>query len=168
MKENTVPFHRHIISLICVAIISGGVVQMLNKPQLIDQTENDELAKVHTLFQNIQEDYYESVDPDVLIEGALQGMTEALDDPYTSYFNQEDSEAFSETLSGQFEGIGATLMLQNDLPVIAEQPVPESPAAQSGLQMDDQILRVDGKETKGESLTEIVSWIRGEQGIPLR
>lgn len=164
MKENTVPFHRHIISLICVAIISGGVVQMLNKPQLIDQTENDELAKVHTLFQNIQKDYYESVDPDVLIEGALQGMTEALDDPYTSYFNQEDSEAFSETLSGQFEGIGATLMLQNDLPVIAEQPAPESPAAQSGLQMDDQILRVDGKETKGESLSEIVSWIRGEQG----
>lgn len=164
MKENTVPFHRHIISLICVAIISGGVVQLLNKPKLIDQKENDELAKVHTLFQNIQEDYYESVDPDVLIEGALQGMTEALDDPYTSYFNQEDSEAFSETLSGQFEGIGATLMLQNDLPVIAEQPAPESPAAQSGLQMDDQILRVDGKETKGESLTEIVSWIRGEQG----
>ena len=84
MKENTVPFHRHIISLICVAIISGGGVQLLNKPQLIDQTENDELAKVHTLFQNIQEDYYESVDPDVLIEGALQGMTEAIDDPYTT------------------------------------------------------------------------------------
>ena len=58
MKENTVPFHRHIISLICVAIISGGVVQMLNKPQLIDQTENDELAKVHTLFQNIQDFLY--------------------------------------------------------------------------------------------------------------
>lgn len=164
MKENRVPFHRHIISLICVAIISGGLVQILNKPQLEESTQGDELAKVHTLFQNIQKDYYETVEPEVLVEGALKGMTEALNDPYTSYLNQEDAEFFSEALSGEFEGIGATLTLKDELPTIAEEPVSNSPAHQSGLKINDQILKIDGKATKGQPLSETVSLIRGKKG----
>lgn len=168
MKENKVPFHRHIISLICVAVISGGLVQMLNKPQLKESAQGDELTKVHTLFQNIQKDYYETVDPEVLIDGALKGMTEALDDPYTSYLNQADSEAFSEILSSEFEGIGATLTLKDELPTIAEEPISNSPAHQSGLKINDQILKVDGQETKGKLLSETVSWIRGERGTTVK
>lgn len=166
MKENSVPFHRYVVSLVCVAIISGGLVHSLNKPQLKESTQEqgDELSKVHTLFDSIQQDYYESVDAKILVDGALKGMAEALEDPYTSYLNQENSGAFSEMLSGEFEGIGATLTLKEGQPMIAEEPVKSSPAAKSGLAINDLIVQVDGKETKDKPLNETVSWIRGKKG----
>ncbi|MHC5268026.1 S41 family peptidase [Enterococcus sp. LJL98] len=167
MEKNTVPFHRYLISMVCVAIISGGLVHTFSgtsRLQESGQTQADELEKVHTLFDSIQRDYYEVVDPKILVDGALKGMTEALEDPYTSYFNSEDSGAFADMLSGEFEGIGATLSLKDEQPYLVEEPVKSSPAAKSALQMGDVIVKVDGKSTKGAPLSETVSWIRGEKG----
>lgn len=167
MKQEGVPFHRHIISLVCVAILSGGLVYHFQKPQMIGATNppvNDELEKVHQLYTKIQNEYYQEVEANTLIDGALKGMAASLEDPYTSYLDQEAATSFTNSLSGEFEGIGATLQLVEDLPEIAQAPVKNSPAEKSGLKVHDQILQVDGRLTKGLPLSEIVSFIRGEKG----
>lgn len=167
MKKNSVPFHRHLISLLCVAVISAGIVHIsMSRPTLLSsgESQTDELSKVHELYQTIQHDYYEEVDPDLLIEGALKGMTEALDDPYTTYLKEEESAELSEMLSGKFEGIGATLSIRESYPEIIEEPKENSPAAKSGLKKSDRILKIDGSETKDKELTEVVNQIRGEKG----
>lgn len=167
MNKHSVPFHRYLISLVCVAIISAGVVHSwMTRLVLSDSASNqaDELVKIHELYQTIQQDYYEEVDPNALIEGALQGMTAALDDPYTTYLKEKESTELNEMLSGQFEGIGATLSVKEGEPEIVEEPKENSPAAKSGLKQGDRIIKVDGKETKDQDLTLVVDQIRGEKG----
>lgn len=168
MNNKQVPFHQYIISLICVAIISGGAVYIgQNQSTLVseDQTSsNDELQKIHNLYDTLQESYYKEVDEDALIEGALKGMTDALDDPYTTYLGKDEAAELSNSLSDSFEGIGAVLTLVNDLPEVAQAPIKDSPAEKAGLKLNDQILKVDGEETSGKSLTEVVQSIRGEKG----
>src|SRR5699024_8254169 len=168
MRGKQMPFHRYLISLLCVAILAGGAVYLYLTPTTLavedKKVNQDELAKVHSLYQEIQENYYKEVSKDTLIEGALKGMTESLDDPYTTYFGKEEAEEFNQTLSDSFEGIGATLTIIDDLPEVAQAPIKGSPAEKAGLRAKDKILEVDGNKTAGKTLNEVVSTIRGKKG----
>lgn len=167
MDKRQVPFHQYLISLICVAVISGGAVYTaMNEPILVRETEetNDELEKIHALYESLQSNYYTEVDKDQLVEGALRGMTEALDDPYTTYLGKDEAQELAQSLSDSFEGIGATLTMVDNLPEVAQAPIKDSPAEKAGLRLHDKILKVDGEETTGKTLNEIVLTIRGEKG----
>lgn len=161
----SVPLHRYVVSLVCVAIISGGSVAIWNEHHETVQssTEND-LEKVHKLYDEIQENYYQKVDKNELIDGALKGMTEAVGDPYTTYLSESEAKELNQSLADSFEGIGASLTLKEEYPVIAAAPIKGSPAEEKGLKAEDQILEVDGKSTKGQELSEVVNQIRGKKG----
>jgi len=170
MKNKKISFVKYIISLIVVALISGGLVYWLttsNSFQASSLSRND-LYKVQALYNDIQKNYYENVDDNELIEGALEGMTDALDDPYTSYLGEQEAEKFNDSLSGDFEGIGATLTIVDNLPEVSEAPVKDSPADKAGLRAKDKILKVDGKETEGKELDTVVQTIRGEKGTTVK
>lgn len=164
---------RYIVSLVCVAILSGGGVylwqtaqqnQQTTQPATETTTEASGMEKIQSLYDQILANYYQEVDEDALIEGALQGMTDALDDPYTTYLNQSDADNLDQSLSGSFEGIGATLSIVEDYPEVAQAPIKNTPAEKSGLRMNDRIIKVDGEDTQGQELSEVVSKIRGEKG----
>jgi carboxyl-terminal processing protease len=169
-----VPFHRYVISMICVAILSGGGVYIWQTNERREATESqttsqsNELKKVQDLFDQIRSNYYQEVDEDALIDGALKGMTDALGDPYTTYLNESAADELTQSLSSSFEGIGATLTLVDDYPEVAQAPIKNSPAEKSGLRLNDRILKVDDEETKGQSLTDVVSKIRGEKGTTVK
>jgi carboxyl-terminal processing protease len=169
-----VPFHRYVISMICVAILSGGGVYIWQTNERREATESqttsqsNELKKVQDLFEQIRSNYYQEVDEDALIDGALKGMTDALGDPYTTYLNESAADELTQSLSSSFEGIGATLTLVDDYPEVAQAPIKNSPAEKSGLRLNDRILKVDDEETKGQSLTDVVSKIRGEKGTTVK
>ncbi|GMA54730.1 hypothetical protein GCM10025857_60870 [Alicyclobacillus contaminans] len=170
MKNKKISFAKYIISLIVVALISGGLVYWLTTShsfQASSLSRND-LYKVQALYNDIQRNYYEDVDDNELIEGALEGMTDALDDPYTSYLGEQEAEKFNDSLSGDFEGIGATLTIVDNLPEVSEAPVKDSPADKAGLRAKDKILKVDGKETEGKELDTVVQTIRGEKGTTVK
>lgn len=159
------------LSVIGTAILSGGLV--VGYEQLTQQgasfikastPESDELAKVHALYTLLQTDYYKKVDSSKLVDGALKGMTSALDDPYSTYLEKSDAAEFTQALSDSFEGIGATLSLVDNVPQIAQAPIKGTPAEKSGLKAGDQILAVDDTPTTGQTLNEIVSKIRGKKG----
>ena len=132
-----VSFHRYVISLICVAILSGGGVYIWQKSTAATQSPqnqptvatSNELEKVQTLFDQIRANYYQEVDEDVLVEGALKGMTDALGDPYTTYLSESAANELDQSLSSSFEGIGATLTpLSTTIQEVAQAPIKNSPA----------------------------------------
>ncbi|WP_297075421.1 S41 family peptidase [uncultured Enterococcus sp.] len=156
-------------SLLLTAVVSGGVVfsvdHFTNNTLMPNQVAStDELAKVHALYDVLEANYYKKVDTDKLVDGALKGMTEALDDPYTTYLEKPEATELNQSLSDSFEGIGATLTLIDGIPQIAQAPIKDTPAEKAGLKAGDQILAVDGKETTDKTLTEIVNQVRGEKG----
>ena len=103
----------------------------------------------------------EALDPEELSRGAIGGLLEVLDDPYTSYM--ESYELQISDLEGSFEGIGAHISMEDgELMVVS--PIAGSPAEQQGVRAGDKILEIDGEATSGMNLMEAVLRIRGTKG----
>ena len=116
--------------------------------------------------------FHDYVDKDrlsasTLSQAAIEGMIEAIDDPYTSYLNAEDYRLSSTSLEGEFGGIGAHVTVKDgQLTIIA--PIAGSPADEAGIRAGDIIVEVDGQPTAEMSLAEAVLKIRGPEGTSVR
>ena len=105
----------------------------------------------------------EEISDKELFYGSLQGMVDAVKDPYTSFMDPSETRSFQDTMSGTFEGIGAEVGIRDGvLTIIA--PLEGSPAERSGLKPGDKVLSVNGSSTEKMSLDEAVYRIRGEKG----
>src|SRR5690625_163719 len=128
-----------------------------------DSELEEDLQLIKQAYELIDHHYIEDVDKDELIEGAIQGMLDTLDDPYSSFMNHEAMERFKEQIQSSFQGIGAEVsMVDGKVTIVA--PIKDSPAEKAGLRPNDQILQVDGEELDGLDLNEAVEKIRGEKG----
>lgn len=134
----------------------------LDTPSEFD-VEYDELTVINKLYTILMTTYFEEVDSEVLIEGALEGMAGAIGDPYTEYLNEVESTSFDEDISGSFQGIGAEVMKDGEYVRIVS-PIANSPAAEAGLQPNDLIVEVDGESVAELTINEAVSLIRGPEG----
>lgn len=98
-----------------------------------------------------------------LLQGAISGLVTAAGDPYTSYFDPEANKAFTDEISGTFEGVGMELGYKdNKLVVIA--PLADSPAEKAGIKAQDHIIAIDNKDTTSMSVNDAAKLIRGKAG----
>ncbi|UJW59827.1 peptidoglycan-binding protein [Bacillus sp. A116_S68] len=123
----------------------------------------DQLKKLERAFDIISEQYVNEVDESELLDGAIHGMLEVLDDPYSVYMDETTAKEFMESLDSSFEGIGAEVSMTNGKVTIVA-PFRDSPAEEAGLRPNDQIIEIDEENIEGLSLYEAVSKIRGEKG----
>jgi len=107
------------------------------------------------------------LDETKMSQGAVRGMVEAVDDPYTAYLDPATYELSLTRLEGTYEGIGATVAIEDDQIVVIA-PIAGSPAEKAGIRPGDKVLEIDGVSTEGMSLVEAVVIIRGPQGAPVR
>ncbi|WP_102028670.1 S41 family peptidase [Salirhabdus sp. Marseille-P4669] len=124
---------------------------------------SDQFSKFMNAYAIIKDNYIEQVEDEELVEGAIQGMLEVLDDPHTVYMDLETVEQFNDSIESSFEGIGAEVNMEDGVVTIVA-PIKGSPAEDAGLMPKDQILQVDGESLEGYDLYEAVSKIRGEKG----
>jgi len=122
--------------------------------------EFDSLIEVWTL---LRQDYVNqsAIDPEILAQGAIDGMLEALGDPYTAYYY--DYEEFNDYLEGQFEGIGVFFSIDDGILTVVS-PIKGSPADNTGIKAGDIILEVDGESTLGFTDLDAITRIRGPKG----
>ncbi|MBA7627665.1 Carboxy-terminal processing protease CtpA [subsurface metagenome] len=114
-------------------------------------------------WELLSEDYVnkDALDPEELSRGAIEGMLEALGDPYTSYL--ESYQVAWSDLEGSFEGIGAIVSMEDgELTVVS--PIAGGPAERQGVRSGDKILEVDGEPTSEMNLMEAVLKVRGDKG----
>lgn len=145
------------ITAIISATISGSVVYYFENRQTDEQ-----FAKVAQVYQGVQDQYYEKVDRHKLAQGAIKGMLDSLDDPYTTLLDDEQKTALNDKLSSQFFGIGAVVSFIDNQVTIVEEPKEGTPANKAGLAKGDIIEKVDEKAVKDLSLDEVVSLIKGK------
>ncbi|WP_434120766.1 S41 family peptidase [Salinicoccus roseus] len=151
-------------SVIATAVITALSLEAGNEKAVNVGTDTrSEFSKLYNVYDTINSKYYEDVDRDALIESSIQGMVEGLDDPYSEYMNNEEMEAFQETVTGDFEGIGAEVMQEVNR-IIVTSPRRGSPAEEAGLEPGDEIIAVDGESIEGWTTQEAVQLIRGEKG----
>ena len=150
------------VGLLLVGLVAGvaiaPVVRATTQPAF---TESFPLLQ--EIYQTITQDYYTPVDTSKLVEGAINGMTGALQDPYTVYYTPSEYQQFTQQVNGQYAGIGAELdQVAQGVEVMTV--FPGSPAAKGGVQTGDIFLKVDGKSTAGWSADEVATEVRGNPG----
>jgi len=126
------------------------------------------LDTVEEAWNIIFQDYVDKdkLDASKLAQGAIKGMVEALDDPYTSYLDTTAYELWVRSVEGKFEGIGAYVEeKEGQITIVA--PIPGSPADSAGIRSGDVVLEINGESTEGMSLIEGVLTIRGPTGTPV-
>ena len=151
------------ISLLVILALSFGVGCALGAKTA--PNPNLGLEIVEQAWNIIFQDYVDKgkLDASILAEGAIQGMVEALADPYTSYLDTETYKLGLSSLEGKFEGIGAHVAVRDGkLMIIA--PIADSPAARAGIKAGDIILEINGVSASGMSVAEAVLRIRGPMG----
>ncbi len=100
---------------------------------------------------------------DALVDGAIEGALEALEDPYAEYYDPEEFTAFNEMLDGEFSGVGLVLEDTPKGPKVVT-VLPNTPAARAGIETGERIVSVDGKDVRGKPIDTIVNLVKGEEG----
>lgn len=151
---------------------SGRIV--LSQDQLFRKSvqkgipNNLDYASVEEVYDTLRQDYDGQLDVNKLLEGLKAGLATAAGDPYTEFLNPDDAQEFNSSLNGTFIGIGAELSKDEDGNVVVVSPISGFPAEKAGLQPKDIIIEVDGKTTSGQSLSEVVNQIRGEENTTVK
>ena len=124
-----------------------------------------DLSTVEDVWNTIHTEYvdWQNVDDTALAHGAIRGMLEALEDPFTTFFNPEETETFLASVNGTFEGIGAEIEVRDEQLLIVA-PLKDTPADRAGLRPKDYIMEIDGESTDGITVEEAVALIRGKKG----
>lgn len=121
--------------------------------------------KLSVLKGLIDENYIGDVDEEALEEGIYKGYIQGLEDPYSVYYNEEETKDLYETTEGEYSGIGAVLSQDLESGVITlVQIYEDSPAAKAGLKDNDILTKVGDIEVTGMDLSEVVTYIKGEKG----
>lgn len=97
------------------------------------------------------------------IYGAISGMVESLDDPYTTFLPPKENNEFREIITGNFSGVGMEVGMEDELITVIS-PLKNTPAQLAGIQSGDIVVEIDNISTVGMSLDAAVDLIRGEVG----
>ena len=136
-------------------------------PEVTDKTEEIDFGLFWEAWNVIQDNYYDGPLPaETLREGAIRGLAQATEDPYTLYQDPEQARRSSAHLSGSYVGVGIRIELRDDFPFVI-QPLPQSPAEAAGIGIHEYVLAVDGVSTEGMALSDFGQLVRGERGTPV-
>lgn len=115
----------------------------------------------------LKSNYLNDIDDDTIVQGAIEGMLDALNDPFTSYATPSEAARANEDRGGSFEGIGAVLSARNrtdNTMVEIINVYRDGPAWNAGLQRGDIFVEVDGVNVENATISEIVDMVRGPRG----
>lgn len=169
-----------LIIAVSVAVLTTAVIMAIfssmgilgPKYEIRFDPENVSLNSVNK-FSRVKEilkkEYYMEVDEDVLLEGAVAGLAEALNDPYTVYFNKEQMQRFMEKSAGSYVGIGIIVSMDENGLLTVVEPIKGSPAEAAGMKQGDKVVSVDRTDVTGiKDENMIISMIKGEENTKVR
>jgi carboxyl-terminal processing protease len=107
--------------------------------------------------------YVEDVSVDTLMAGAISGMVKSLNDPHSIYMDAKTFKEFMIETEGSFGGVGIVIGMKDKLLTVVA-PIEGTPGEQAGIKSGDQIIKIDGQDTKNMALDEAVNKIRGPEG----
>lgn len=117
------------------------------------------MDKIIDTFNDIKENYYEDVKNETLINGAISGMLNSLGDPYSMLIDTS-SNSFDVMLEGSYEGIGIEVFNNENGEIEILKVFDYSPASEAGLQKGDLIIKLNKKNVRGKSTSDLVSKIK--------
>ncbi|UCG81116.1 MAG: PDZ domain-containing protein, partial [Desulfobacterales bacterium] len=122
----------------------------------------EQLKVFSDVLDIIEENYVDPVDSKELIRGAIRGMISSID-PHSAYLLPDAYKDLQIETRGEFSGIGIVITMQDEVVTVIS-PIEGTPAYEAGIEAGDQIIKVDGEDTKAMMLWEAVKKMRGKKG----
>lgn len=177
MKRRVVIITAVVWMLVIVAVASSALTALVlsgsdggSALRVVGEDEYEIIDRYRRLDEvraTLMNEYYQPLDEDELVLGAIRGMMSAVGDPYTLYYTADEMTAANEEFGGVYHGVGMLVQLTDDGAIEVARVYEDSPAEAAGVRMGDRIVAVDGVEVSGESaqtLNEAIDRIQGEDG----
>lgn len=153
-----------ILLVIMSSLIGLSVGFLFKQNKTLDNNEivtDKNLKEFIKNYNYILDNYYEKVDKEDLINNAIAGMMESLDDPHSVYFDENETENFKISLNGSYEGVGIQILKDEESGnMLITGVFKNSPAEGSGLLPGDMVISIDDSMAKDLSTSEFSSIIR--------
>ena len=145
-----------------ISVVLGGTFFLFVNQSKSDneQGELNVLTELHDLIE--KESVYD-VTSDKLVEGALKGMANAINDPYSTYYTEQEAALHKQTLASERVGIGVELS-QSEGKIVIIAPVKDSPADKAGIRPLDELIQVNDTRLDGKSLSDVMKLMQGKEG----
>ncbi|WP_373077657.1 S41 family peptidase [Fusobacterium varium] len=129
-----------------------------------------ELKELSDIMDILNENYVgeKKIDKKILLQGAVKGMLESLDDPHSNYFTKAELESFKEDLKGTYVGVGMVVQKRVNEPLTVVSPIEDGPAFKVGVKPKDKIIAIDGEATYKLTSEESVKKLKGEPNTKVK
>lgn len=149
-----------VIIVFAIAIIASSITGYIVYLSLtLKNNTSPYLKDIVNSYNKIKRDYYEDLNEEELSSQAIDGMMKYLNEKYSEYLNDEETNSLNEKLNSSYKGIGVRIINQENVISIYE-VFPDSPASESGLKVGDILLEVNGKDVSTLSMNNIVELIQ--------
>ena len=176
MKDRSMRTAALIWAAIMIAVISSTATMLFtgrsggsDGVRWVSQEQYDLIERYKRLDEGrdtLVKQYYQPLDEDSLVLGAIRGMTASTGDIYTFYYTPEEFERENQNTEGRYHGIGVLIEQNSQGYVEVLRVYPETPAETAGLKVGDLIIGIDGErigDIDGKAYNEAVAMIRGEE-----
>ena len=103
-----------------------------------------------------------------LMQGALKGMMESLDDPHSVYFTKEEMRSFQEDIKGKYVGVGMVIQKKVGEPLTVVSPIEDGPAYKVGIKPKDKVIEIDGESTYNLTSEEASKRLKGKANTTVK
>lgn len=158
------------IEVIVIIIITGLIVSVCSALIVYNNydkfkinstlTTKDELNEFIESYDHILNSYVKDVDKNKLIEAAIKGMYNYLNDEYSIYIDEGTNETLQERLKGKYEGVGIEITNNEKGEIYITRIFANSPAEKAGLKVNDIITELDGESLEGKNQTYLSNKIK--------
>lgn len=161
------------IEVVLIAILAlafGGVVGVVlaytAKPlSIITNTDSpSDIQEVEKIYDNLLSKYFGEIDKQTLSDAAIKGMIEALNDPYSTYIDAENTDDFDEQIYGYYVGIGTEITLNDENQFEVTNIFENTPATDANIELHDIVVKVNNEDVSGKTVSDIGKLIQGEIG----
>jgi carboxyl-terminal processing protease len=132
------------------------------------------LSAFTRVYDVVEQNYADPIDPDVAIYGPENGNVGAIPsalrtlDPHSNFFDPHAFALLRENQEGKYYGVGMQIQSRpgkmGKLMTVVVSPIPGSPAFRAGLRPGDIVAKVDGKPTDGLNTKEVADMLKGPKG----
>ena len=165
-------WRRSALTLLAAVALAMSVAVPAKPAAAEEAAESDADNAAQSLLEVyylLKDHHYTHPDEELLIQGAIRGMLESINDPYSEYLDPEQYRQLIDAINFQFVGIGVLLAVADDGSGLwIERVFPGTPASEAGLAAGDKIIAIDGEAVRPDNAEQMLDAIPKEDGAEVK
>lgn len=135
------------------------IIQKIEIPNSLEALD----VKIQGINEYLDDYYIGEIDKEKMIESAVKGYVEGLQDAYTEYLTKDEYDELIVSVKGDYVGIGIYMTMDSNNNIVVLMPIEGSPAEKEGLETGDIILSINGESCSEMDLNIASTKIKGEE-----